>query len=190
MDAVTVLGAGGHGQDVAAIVRACGYHFAGFLDDKTGEPWSSLSGPYVFGVHDSVTRARRDTATRRAVTLLHPSAYVEADAEIRPGAVVGPRAVVGPGCSIGRHAHIGQAVSLVRTDVGDYATISPGTVICGDVEVHEGATVGAGAVISNLCTVGAYAVVGAGAVLPPRTDIPPHAVWAGVPARPLHEEAA
>jgi serine acetyltransferase len=190
VESVTILGAGGHGHDVAAIVRACGYHFAGFLDDDRGRPWSGLAGPYVFGVHDSLCRARRDFMDEPAVTLVHPSAYIEPGVVPGAGVVVGPRAVVGPGCVLGRHVHIGQMASLVRTECADYVTVSPGAIICGDVTIGEGATIGAGAVVSNLCHIGPYATVGAGAVLPPRTTVPTGAVWAGVPARPLHEEAA
>ena len=189
MDAVTVLGAGGHGRDVAAIVQACGLHFGGFLDDAIAHPWTALSGPYVFGVHSSLVRARRDNYVAPAVTLIHPSAYVEPGCEPEAGVVVGPRAIIGPDCHLGRHVHVGQGASLVRTRLAPYVTVSPGAVICGDVTVGEGATIGAGAVVSNLCRIGAYATVGAGAVLPPRTVIPAHGVWAGVPARPLHEAA-
>jgi carbonic anhydrase/acetyltransferase-like protein (isoleucine patch superfamily) len=191
METVTVLGSGGHGRDVAAIVRACGLHFAGYLDDNIADlgNWDTLSGPYVFGVHDPQVRAARDTRDFPAVILVHPSAYVEPDCEPGDGVVVGPRAIIGPGCRIYRHAHIGQGASLVRTIVGCYATISPGAVICGDVSIGDGAIIGAGAVVSNLCQIGDYAVVGAGAVLPPRTVVPPGTTWAGVPARPLREAA-
>lgn len=190
MEPVTVLGAGGHGQDVAAILQACGRHFAGYLDDKTGDPWSTLSGDYVFGVHSSVVRARRDNFVMLAASAIHPSAFLDPSVEVEAGVVVGPRAVIGNGCHIGRHVHIGQGATMVRTWLARYATVSPGAVICGDVHIAEGATIGAGAVVSNLCEVGEYATVGAGAVLPPRTVVPPHSVWVGVPARPIREEAA
>lgn len=189
MESVTVLGAGGHGQDVAAILQACGFHFAGYLDDKTGRPWSTLTGAYVFGVHSSTDRARCDNFVATAVVAVHPSAYVDPRTEVEAGVVVGPRAVIGNDCHIGRHVHIGQAVTMVRTWLAPYVTVSPGAVICGDVHISEGATIGAGAVVSNLCEVGKYATIGAGAVLPPRTVVPARSVWAGVPARPLHEAA-
>lgn len=189
MEGVTILGAGGHGRDVAAIAAACGVPVVGFLDDALGGAWSSLDGCYAFGVHDSVTRARCDTKAFPARLLLHPSSYVEPDAYIDAGVVIGPRAVVGPGCALFRHTHVGQMASMVRTTAHRYVTISPGAVICGDVTIEEGASIGAGAVVSNLCEIGAYATIGAGAVLPPRTVVPAHAVWAGVPARPLREAA-
>jgi len=189
VEGLTILGAGGHGQDVGAIAAAAGLVVDGYLDDRLAGPWSELDGSYVFGVHDPLTRARCDTFNHPAVRVMHPSAYVDPDAEVFPGTVIGARATVGNGCILGRHVHVGQGASIIRTRVMPYATISPGAVICGDVTIGEAAYIGAGAVISNLCTIGEYATIGAGAVLPPRTTVPPRAVWAGVPARPLREAA-
>ena len=179
-----VLGAGGHGQDVRDVALACGYHFDGFLDDNAGPaPWTSLDGPYAFGVHDPVVRCLRDDMSNPALVLVHPAAYCEPDVEFDDGVVVGPRAIIGPNVKLGRHVHVGQGSSMVRTRVGAYTSISPGVTIAGDVWIGQAVTIGAGATISNLCRIEDGAVIGAGAVLRPRTMVPTSTTWVGVPAR-------
>lgn len=188
---VAVLGAGGHGQDVAAIVRATG-HAVEFFDDDPALGFRPCADAdrFLIGVHDSRTRARMDRPSAESFISTHPAALVDPSVVVDYGTVIGAGAVVGVGVTTGRHVHVGQGSSLVRTSCGDYVTISPGAVVCGDVELAEGVMVGAGAVVSNLCTVGEYAVIGAGAVLPPRTVVPAGAVWVGNPARPLRDEVA
>lgn len=60
----------------------------------------------------------------------------------------------------------GDYFQLLRTAVGDGASIGSGAVVLGGVTIGERATVGAGAVVSR--------------------DVPPGATVAGVPARQLH----
>jgi acetyltransferase-like isoleucine patch superfamily enzyme len=65
--------------------------------------------------------------------------------------------------------------------VHDYATITSGVRLGGDVTVAQGAYIGAGALIREGVTVGAWAQVGLGSVV--LRDVPPGQVWVGNPAR-------
>jgi acetyltransferase-like isoleucine patch superfamily enzyme len=163
-----VLGAGGHGQDVAEIARACGYDPLFYDDDESlGHPPTALRPqrfPYVVGVNEPATR-RRLAVGLLPVTLVHPTATVADSASIQSGCVVGAGTHIGPGCLVGRHVHIGPGCTLTRTEVGGFTTISPGVDIAGDVFIGPDVLVGVGARISNLISIGVGARVGAGAVV-------------------------
>ena len=189
---VAILGAGGHGLDVASIVRATGQDVAFYDDDeaKGFPPVSEAPDAFLIGVYDARVRAHMDRPSRESYIATHPAAVVDPSVIVDYGTVIDAGAVLGNGTTLGRHVHVGQNASLVRVSTGDYVTISPGAVICGDVTIGEGVMIGAGAVVSNLCDLEPYSVLGAGAVLPPRTRVPAGAVWAGVPARSIVGMAA
>lgn len=189
MNPVVVLCAGGHGQDVAAILRAMNQPFAGYLDDNVDGP--DILGPcidlelydrYLIGHNDSRVRERLDRA-EGAATVMHPSAVVHWTLQALPGVVVGSNASIGPKTRLGRHTHVNGNVFITRAQIGDFCTIGPGAVICGDVTIGAGTQIGAGAVISNLATIGPRVTIGAGTVILPRQEIPPNSTWVGVPAR-------
>lgn len=187
---VAICGAGAHGTDIAAIVRDNGAE-AEFYDDDPAvgyPPCNEAPGNCIIGVYDPVVRAHLDPGDEGGFMVVSAGAWCDDSALAKPGLVVAAGAVLGNGVTIGRHVHVGQAASLVRCSVGDYSTISPGAVICGDVTIGSASLIGAGAVVSNLCTIGDAVVIGAGAVLPPRTVVPDGAVWVGNPARPLYVE--
>jgi acetyltransferase-like isoleucine patch superfamily enzyme len=53
------------------------------------------------------------------------------------------------------------------------------------IRIEDGAWIGAGAIVLDGVTVGKHAVVGAGAVV--TSDIPPHALAVGAPARVIRD---
>ncbi len=58
---------------------------------------------------------------------------------------------------------------------------------CMPTLVKQGASIGSGVTLLCGITVGEHAMIGAGSVV--TRDVPPHAVVAGNPARPLHARA-
>lgn len=189
MKPIVVLCAGGHGQDIAAIVKNSGQPFAGYLDDNIDGP--DILGPcldlefydnYLIGHNDSRIREQMDRAEGAAIAI-HASAAVHLTLQALPGVVIGAHTTIGPKTRVGRHSHINGNVFITRAQIGDFVTIGPGATICGDVTIGAGSQIGAGAVISNLANLGPRVTIGAGTVVLPRQQLPPNSTWVGTPAR-------
>ena len=189
MKPIVVLCAGGHGQDIAAIVKNSGQPFAGYLDDNIDGP--DILGPcldlelydnYLIGHNDSRIREQMDRAEGAAIAI-HASAAVHLTLQALPGVVIGAHTTIGPKTRLGRHSHINGNVFITRAQIGDFVTIGPGATICGDVTIGAGSQIGAGAVISNLANLGPRVTIGAGTVVLPRQELPPNSTWVGIPAR-------
>lgn len=189
MKPIVVLCAGGHGQDIAAIVKNSGQPFAGYLDDNIDGP--DILGPcldlefydnYLIGHNDSRIREQMDRAEGAAIAI-HASAAVHLTLQALPGVVIGAHTTIGPKTRLGRHSHVNGNVFITRAQIGDFVTIGPGATICGDVTIGAGSQIGAGAVISNLANLGPRVTIGAGTVVLPRQELPPNSTWVGTPAR-------
>jgi carbonic anhydrase/acetyltransferase-like protein (isoleucine patch superfamily) len=66
--------------------------------------------------------------------------------------------------------------------LGDDVTIGHSVTLHG-CEIKDGALVGMGATVLDHAVVGEGAIVAAGSVVTGKTVIPPHTLWAGVPAK-------
>ena len=72
--------------------------------------------------------------------------------------------------------------NLYPVIVGDWVTIGHNATVHGCV-VEDEVVIGMGAIVFNNARIGSGSIVAAGAVVPEDTVVPPHTLWAGVPAK-------
>jgi acetyltransferase EpsM len=208
---IVIIGAGGHGKEVASYVQALREAGAdvcvgGFIDDHRTEDHYGLpvlggvddldlrlvGGPstcihYISAVGDNAVRARliqrlEGNAGLIPWTLVHPSAVIGPEVKIGEGTCLAPSVVVTTDVQIGRHCILNTGASVSHDSVlEDFVNLNPRATVCGNVRIGEGCYVGAGATVINGVSVGEWSVIGAGAVV--TRDIPPHVTAVGVPAR-------
>ncbi|HEX2781892.1 MAG TPA: acetyltransferase [Gemmatimonadaceae bacterium] len=204
---LVVIGAGGHGAEVAAYARDMELPLAGAFDD--GKPRGEWHVTTIVGgmadlaafcrLHAAVhyitafggNAVRRKVVERIAAlripnltpfTLAHPSAWTGASVQIGDGTLLAPNTLVTTRATIGMHCILNVKASVSHDCVvGDYCNINPGATIAGDVRLGEGCYIGAGATVIEKRTVGAWSVIGAGAVV--TQDLPEGVTAVGVPAR-------
>jgi len=205
---LVIVGAGGLGREVAALVESKdaqkgGGRLHGFVDDNVDLHDTAVMGYPVLGDVDWLSRrsgvvfaiAIGDGATRRAIAEqlsgadVQPTALRHASVSIHRTTSVGPGAILCEGTAPTVHIRIGAHTVLDQhctvghdSTIGDFVTLHPGTRISGNVHLETGVTMGAGSVALPGVRIGAHATVGAGAVV--TDDLPAHCTATGVPARP------
>lgn len=174
---ISVLGAGGHGRDIASTVGRPVL----FYDDNPElgyPPTAEATGRYLIGVNDPKTRALLDRDDLNPAQVTAWTVLVGDRCDVAPGVVIAHCCVLANDVILGRHTHINLGCNLVRCTLGDYVTVAPGVNIAGDVTIGDRVFIGIGANIANLVTVGDDAVIGAGAIV--LHDVEPGATVVGV----------
>ena len=182
---IAILGAGGHGRDIAGIAEACGYSYQFYDDQLDGFlGCDKVTSPYVVGVNEPGARKLLAESVDPEIvpfSLVDPTGTRHRLSVHQFGVVVGAGTHMGPAVYLGDHVHVGAGCTITRTSVEDFATIGPGCDIAGDVTIGEGAFLGVGVVVKNLVRIGAWSRIGAGSVVV--DDVPDGATVKGVPAR-------
>ena len=165
----------------------------GFLEWSRGRDLRDVA--FLIAIGGDRGRDRVELATRlehaglRPISVVHPTAFVAASAEMAPGCQVLARAVVGVEARLGEQTIINTAASVDHECVlGSGVHVAPGATICGTVTIGDFVLVGAGAVILPNLRIGQRAIIGAGAVV--TKDVDPGAIVVGNPARLLQQKAA
>lgn len=183
----SILSAGNHSRDIQEIYyRARKGKELTVYDDNSIEypkPPKNLSGRILIGVNDPLLRreiAGRWKHLKGTNPVIDPSVTIGPDVGLGLGVVVAQQTALGLGVCLGNHVHVNTCVSLIRALVGDFSTLSPGCVICGNVEIGEATLIGAGAVVCERTFIGNEVTVGAGAIIPPYSRVPHGAIVTGV----------
>jgi len=137
----------------------------------------------IFGIGDSKTRkflAEKHPFNYSSV--VHPTATVSPYATIDKGTVVFHHSVIQSGTSIGKHCIINTKASVDHDCIiEDFVHISPGAILCGNVQVGELSWIGTGSVIIQGIKIGKNVMIGAGSVI--IRDVPDNVVVVGNPGK-------
>lgn len=209
MPRIVIIGAGGHGREVAEILgqqaEAHGQiELLGFIDDNRALHGHILDGVAVLGDwswFDGVDRrevavvcavgvpliCRRLVERARALELqfanvISPRAEISRRARLGEGVAIFPNAIINTNAFIDSHCILNVAATVSHdTKVGCYTNLNPGAHLAGNVTIGEGCYIGMGATVIQGRAIGAWSTVGAGAVV--IGDLPAGVTAVGVPAR-------
>ncbi|MEW5715669.1 acetyltransferase [Pseudomonas sp. SB113] len=205
---LVMLGAGGHAKVLLSLAISSGLQVQGVCDPELKRSGAStwrgikvLGGDEVLelldctdvglinGIGQVVGSSLRQSIYERAVgmgfrfpVLVHPSASVDASAQLAEGVQVMAGAVIQADASLGVNTIVNTSASVDHDcSVAAHVHIAPGVTLCGSVQVATGAFIGAGATVIQGLVIGEHAVVGAGAVMV--RDLPARGILLGQTAR-------
>ncbi len=201
---MVLIGYSGHAFVVYGIITAAGKKVTGYCDNEEKQ-YNPFSLSYL-GKENSDTAqeaffkngffiAIGDNGIREKIyhllaaknlypgNAVHPSAVVDASATIAAhGVMVAANAVINPLATIGTGVICNTGCIIEHEcEVGNFAHIAPGAVLCGNVKVGYKSFIGANAVIKQGVTIGNNVMVGAGAVVV--RNVPDNVTVTGVPAQ-------
>ena len=201
-----LIGYSGHSYVINGILHSLGIKTTGYCDneEKTSNPLSlkyfgkevSESGIKALS-QDDFFIATGNNAIRRnifnnlairnllPINAVHASATLDHTVEIAShGVMIAANVTINAFAKIGTGA-ICNTYSIIEheCEVGDFAHIGPGAVLCGNVKVGENTFVGAKSVVREGISIGKNVIVGAGSVVV--KNIPDNVKVVGNPARIL-----
>lgn len=204
---VFIIGAGGLGREVLAMLRAIPeWQVVGFLDDLVPAGTVVNGIPVKGGVEFlnnypefiHVVVAIGDPLTKEKIvsrisnnhihfpTIIHPRAILQDPSSIitGKGGIICAGVVLTTNIVIGDFALVNLNTTVGHdSSVGSFSSIMPGVNLAGNVTISRGVLVGSGANIRNKVRIGKHAVVGMGSVV--LQNVEDETRVAGVPAKLL-----
>ena len=185
MKNVIIIGTGGHAKVVTNIVALCADNLVGFLTSDThmtsflGKPVLGADTDYAhFSDCEFIVAIGNQYAREKIVTRMPDVAWYTA---------ISANAVINPYASIGAHCIFNtQCVVEHDNTIGDFAHVSVGAMLAGNVHVGRRSWIGVGACVRNDICISDDCFVGAGAVVV--KDLCEKGTYIGVPAQKLHKD--
>ncbi|MFW9270432.1 acetyltransferase [Pseudomonas sp. NR3] len=189
---LVILGAGGHAKVLLSLVMSAGFEVLGVCDpaltDQIGGQWRGIpilggdaaldalppgTVELVNGIGQLVGTSGRQGIYQlmkergyRFPVLLHPTAWVDATADLHEGVQVMAGAIIQADVVVGTNSIINTRAGIDHDCwLGADVHVAPGATLCGSVQVGNGVFIGSGATVIQGLKIGMEAVVGAGAVL-------------------------
>ncbi len=208
MKKLILIGASGHAKVVLDVFERMGKHeIIGFLDSNkpSSEPFmgypvlgteSVLSNPefqqpeleFFISIGDNwirhlvVEKIRSMLPHAVFATGIHPSAQIGKDVSIGEGSVIMAGVTINPSCKVGNFTIMNTQASLDHDGMlADFASLAPGVITGGNVQIDAFSAIGLGAKIIHGVSIGEHTVVGAGALV--NKSIQPFNVHYGIPSR-------
>jgi sugar O-acyltransferase (sialic acid O-acetyltransferase NeuD family) len=145
---------------------------------------------FVMTIGECVTRAelirKLEARGARFITIIHPTAYVAANATVGDGCIVGPFCAIGSDVRVGDHVLLTSYSSLAHDSVShSFVVLSPYSAANGGAILEEGVFLGTHAVVNPLIRIGAWSKVASGSIV--YRDVPSNCLALDNPAivRPL-----
>jgi len=202
-----ILGAGGHAKVLVDTLLSAGRVTYGLTDADSAKAHISILGVPVIGGDEQVLTfapetvrlinglgSVRVTSMRRQLfdkfkckgysfeQVVHASAVLASGVVLDEGVQIMAGVVLQTGCHIGTNVIINTRATVDHDCViANHVHISPGAILCGNVQVGEGSHIGAGATVIQGVRIGSNCMVAAGAVV--IRDIPDGVTVIGIPAK-------
>lgn len=201
-----LIGYSGHSYVINGILHALGIKTTGYCDseEKQKNPLSlkyfgkelSDTGIKALTQQDFFIATGNNTIRRNIfnnlavrnllpINAVHPTSTIDHTVTIAThGVMVAANVTINAFAKIGTGA-ICNTYSVIEheCEIGDFAHVGPGAVLCGNVKVGENSFIGARSVVREGITIGKNVIVGAGSVVV--KDIPDNVKVVGNPARIL-----
>lgn len=216
MKDIVVIGAGGLGREVSALIEDINrneatWNFWGFIDETPEKQGAFINNHKVLGGfewlenhpeenlwsvcaignprdrYQLIRKARKFKL--RFANLIHPTAVLNEFIRMGEGNIVCAHSLISVNTKIGHHTLISPGCGIGHdVTLGDYATLYWNVTLSGYVTGHEGCEIGSGAVVIPKVSVGDWSILGAGAVA--IKDIPDHCTAVGIPAEVIKTHAS